>query len=154
MYDKILAPVDGSTTSNLGLQEAIKLARLCGARLALVHVVDLMSYNIAAAADAGMTAEVWQALKDGGQEILNQGQAAVQAAGLACETRLVENLTGRVWELVLDEVKRSGANLLVLGTHGRRGVGRMLLGSDAEQIVRHTTVPVLLVRDPATGKAS
>jgi nucleotide-binding universal stress UspA family protein len=152
MYEKILVPVDGSPTSHLGLQEAIKLAKLCGARLLLIHVVDLMSYNIAAAADAGLSAEVWQALKEGGQEILAKSQAAVQAAGLACEIKLVENLAGRVSELVLDEVQHSGANLIVLGTHGRRGMGRMLLGSDAEQIVRHTTVPVLLVRDPAQGK--
>lgn len=148
MYDKILVPVDGSPTSNLGLQEAIKLAKLCGAKLQLIHVVDLMSYNIAAAADAGLSAEVWQALKEGGQGILAKSQAAVQAAGLDCEVKLVENLAGRVSELVLDEVRQTGASLVVLGTHGRRGMGRMLLGSDAEQIVRHTTVPVLLVRDP------
>jgi nucleotide-binding universal stress UspA family protein len=153
MYDKILVPVDGSPTSNRGLQEAISLARLCGARLRLLHVVDLMSYNLAAATDAGLSAEVWQALKDGGEQLLAKALATVQAAGLQADSKMVENLASRVSELVITEAGAWGAGLIVLGTHGRRGIGRLMLGSDAEQIVRHAPVPVLLVRDAETPPA-
>lgn len=152
MYEKILVPVDGSPTSNRGLQEAMRLAKLCGARLRLLHVVDLLSFNLAAAADAGLSSEIWQALKEGGQQILATAQATVQAEGLAVDVKLVENLSGRIADLVVDEARDWNAGLIVLGTHGRRGVGRMMLGSDAEQIVRHTAVPVLLVRDPPVPK--
>lgn len=149
MYDKILVPVDGSATSNQGLREAIKLAKLCGAQLRLIHVVDLLSYNLATASDASLSAEVWKALKDGGAQVLAQALATVTAEGLKADTKMFENLASRVSELVIDEARDWGAGLIVLGTHGRRGVGRMVLGSDAEQIVRHASVPVLLVR--ATG---
>jgi nucleotide-binding universal stress UspA family protein len=148
MYDKILVPVDGSPTSQRGLEEAMRLAKLCGAQLRLVHVVDLLSFNLAAAGDAGMTAELWDALKEGGQQILSRARDQVAAAGLAVDTHLFENLAGRVADLVVDEARQWGASLIVLGTHGRRGVGRLMLGSDAEQVARHASVPVLLVRAP------
>jgi nucleotide-binding universal stress UspA family protein len=148
MYDKILVPVDGSPTSQRGLEEAMRLAKLCGAQLRLVHVVDLLSFNLAAAGDAGMTAELWDALKEGGQQILARARDQVAAVGLAVDTHLFENLAGRVADLVVDEARQWGASLIVLGTHGRRGVGRLMLGSDAEQVARHASVPVLLVRAP------
>jgi nucleotide-binding universal stress UspA family protein len=148
MYEKILVPVDGSDTSRQGLAEAIKLARLCGAKLRLLHIIDLLSFSIAASADAGLSAEVLDALKQGGQKVLADAAAQAQAAGVAAETRLEEGLVGRVCDVVVEEATSWGAGLIVLGTHGRRGMGRMLLGSDAEQILRQAPVPVLVVRAP------
>ncbi len=58
--------------------------------------------------------------------------------------------TGRVAEAIVDEARESGCDLIVIGTHGRRGIGRALLGSDAENVLRHATVPVLLVRERAS----
>jgi len=148
MYSKILVPVDGSTPSNLGLAEAIKLARLCGARLRLLHVVDMMSFASFPNAGVGLTPEVFDLLHQGGQEILAKARATVEAAGLLVETQLSEGFASRVCDVVITEARDSGAELIVLGTHGRRGIGRALLGSDAELILRQAPVPVLLVRAP------
>ena len=71
----------------------------------------------------------------------------MQAAHVAVDTVLHENTSGRVAEIVADEATSWGADLVVLGTHGRRGVGRLILGSDAEQVLRLAPVPVLMVRD-------
>jgi nucleotide-binding universal stress UspA family protein len=153
MYSKILVPVDGSPTSNQGLDEAIKLAKLTGAHVKLLHVVDMLSF--ATSPEAGMAAapDLLTLLKEGGQGILAAARARVEAVGCHAETRLVDSLAGRVCDLVVDEAASWGADLIVIGTHGRRGVGRFLLGSDAEQIVRLSPVPVLLVRakEPAPG---
>lgn len=149
MYSKILVPVDGSPTSNLGLAEAIKLAKLAGAQLHLLHVVDMMSVTMSAEASMAASPSVFDMLREGGRLILDRAKAKAEAAGVPTQTTLLETLSGRVCDMVVDETGRSGAELIVLGTHGRRGVGRVLLGSDAEQIARLSPVPVLLVRGSA-----
>ena len=146
MYQRILVPVDGSPTSNAGLAEAIKLAKLTGARVRVLHVVDEMPSLMTAYSFATMPGDVFKMLKDAGQAVLEQARLTVHAAGIPVEATLFDSLTGRLCDRVAEQVQEWGADVIVLGTHGRRGVGRMLLGSDAEQIVRTATVPVLLVR--------
>ena len=146
MYEKILVPVDGSPTSQLGLHEAIQLARLSGGRIKLLHVVDEVSFMTSLEAGVTLTAEILDLLRAGGQEVIDKALAEVRTAGLEADSELFESYAGRVSDLVITKAKEWGAQLIVLGTHGRRGVGRMLLGSDAEQIVRLSPVPVLLVR--------
>lgn len=146
MYERVLVPVDGSSTSNQGLDEAIKLARLTGAKISLLHVVDLWAFAATPYAGMAMTPDLMAQLKEGGQATLDTAKARVQAAGGAAETQLFDNMASRVCDIVVDEAKRWKADLIVIGTHGRRGVGRLVMGSDAEQIVRSAPVPVLLVR--------
>jgi nucleotide-binding universal stress UspA family protein len=146
MYQKILVPVDGSATSSRGLQEAIKLAKLTGARLRLVHVVDEISFATGMEAATMVTSEMMQMLREGGEIVLRRAQARVEKSGLRVDTVLCDSIAGRVCDHVIEQAAAWRADLIVLGTHGRRGFGRMLLGSDAEMIVRLATVPVLLVR--------
>jgi nucleotide-binding universal stress UspA family protein len=146
MYQRILVPVDGSATSNRGLSEAMALGKLAGARLRLIHVVDELSFAIAAGAAAGYVGEYIEMLRGGGEEILAAAKAKVEAAGLEVETVLRDGFGGRVCDQVVDEAKTWPAELIVIGTHGRRGAGRLLIGSDAERILRLAPVPVLLVR--------
>ena len=146
MYQRILVPVDGSPTSNRGLAEAIALARLTGARLRLVHVVDELSFAIGAGALAGYSGDYITLLRDGGAEILDAAKAQVEAAGLPVDTLLRDSFAGRVCDHVVEAAKAWDAQLIVIGTHGRRGAGRVFMGSDAEQILRQAPVPVLLVR--------
>lgn len=146
MYQKILVPVDGSPTSNEGLAEAIKLGRLTGARLRLLHAVDMLSITLTPEASMSTSPALIDLLKEGGQDVLNKAKAMVLEGGLAADTVLKDTLAGRVADLVVDEAKHWGADLIVIGTHGRRGVGRLVLGSDAEQVLRLSPVPVLLVR--------
>ena len=147
MYQRILVPVDGSTTSNLGLKEAIELAKVCGAQLRLVHVVDEMSLAMAMNAYSGYVGDWLSLLRDAGKTIVDASLQTATAAGIEADSRMFDNLSGGINDLILAEADRWNAGLIVLGTHGRRGPRRWLLGSTAEAIVRRATVPVLLVRD-------
>ena len=146
MYQRILVPVDGSPTSNAGLTEAIKLAKLTGARLRLLHRSHEMPYVMSAEGYGSVAVDMNAYLKEVGTSILEKARIQVEAQGLAVDSVLLDTYGTRLSELVVKQVEEWGADLIVLGTHGRRGVGRLLLGSDAEQIVRTATVPVLLIR--------
>jgi nucleotide-binding universal stress UspA family protein len=152
MYERILVPIDGSPTSELGLQEAVRLAKLTGARLRLLHVTDVLSLAIAGEAYGGPAGDLLSETRKEGEALLRRAKAAVEAQGVAADVVIFDNASGRVAELVVDDAMKSRADLIVVGTHGRRGVGRLMLGSDAEQIVRSAPVPVLLVRDKAGSK--
>ena len=149
MYQRILVPVDGSPTSNAGLAEAIKLAKLTGARVRVLHVVDETAFLMSGDSFTPMSGDVFTLLKEAGQAVLEAAREQVNAAGIAVDAALFDGFRGRLSERVAEQVKEWGADVIVVGTHGRRGVGRMLMGSDAEQIVRTATVPVLLVRGTA-----
>ena len=146
MYQRILVPIDGSPTAACGLAEAIKLGQLTGAHLRLLHVVDELSFALSASQGMTLTGDVLNLLREAGAELLAQGAARVKAAGLAVDTVLKDSFEGRVSDLVIEEAGIWPADLIVLGTHGRRGVGRLFMGSDAETIVRSAPVPVLLLR--------
>jgi nucleotide-binding universal stress UspA family protein len=146
MYERILVPVDGSPTSNAGLDEAIRLAKLTGARVRLVHVVDQLPFVLVADMYGGLSGQVVDLLNEAGRKVLDDAHARVAAAGVEVDNRLFESLDQPLCERVLEQVRSWGADLIVLGTHGRRGVRRALLGSDAEMILRSAPVPVLLVR--------
>ncbi|HXD05181.1 MAG TPA: universal stress protein [Burkholderiaceae bacterium] len=156
MYQRILVPVDGSPTSHAGLLEAMKFARLTGARLRLLHVVDEMPYVLSAGGYAPLSSNVFDLMRDAGEKILNADRDEVERAGIEVDTALYDSLSGRLSERVAEEAVKWSADLIVIGTHGRRGLRRAVIGSDAEQIVRTSSVPVLLVRDrsesaPAQG---
>ena len=153
MYKRILVPVDGSATSNAGLAEALKLARLTGASLRLLHVVDDMPFILGADSMGAMTGDLFSLLREGGERILASARATVEAEGVGVDTQLFDSMDGRLSDRVAQQVAEWQADLIVLGTHGRRGVGRMLLGSDAEQVIRTATVPVLLVRSSGEAEA-
>ena len=156
MYTRILVPVDGSAPSNRGLEEALKLAKLTGAQLLLLHVVDELSAAMGMAGFSTVSTDVFALLKEGGEQVLKEARIKAEGQGIPVQAVLVENFSGRLCDVVAQQVKSSGSDLLVLGSHGRRGVGRLVLGSDAEQIIRSSLVPVLVVRaedEPAVGAA-
>ena len=149
MYQNILVPVDGSATANLGLDEAVKLARLTSGRIRLVHVIDELSMMVGLEWGAAMPLNALQQLRDGGQAILEAATSRVRKQGVEVDTVLIDNLSSRVADQVLRQAAEWPAELIVLGTHGRRGLPRLLMGSDAEQIIRLATMPVLMVRGTA-----
>ena len=148
MYQRILVPIDGSATSDLGLNEAIRLAQLTHARLHLIHVIDEMSFALAVDSYGYYAGELLELLQKDGAEILEKGLATVREKGLPVDGMLYENLEKTVQQRVIAEADSWKADLIVIGTHGRRGVRRMVLGSSAEGILRTAPVPVLLVRAP------
>lgn len=148
MYKRILVPIDGSPASNLGLEEAIKLAKDQNATLRLLHVLNewLMISPDSTGANPG---DIQQELRAAGDALLNEADARARAAGVSATTALVEQIGSPVGAAIVRHAEEWPADLLVCGTHGRRGVRRLVLGSDAEYIVRHTRIPVLLRRYPA-----
>ena len=146
MYQRILVPIDGSPTSQQSLAEAIRLAKLTGGQLRLLHMVDALSLTMTLGAYGIVTGDIHDDLQKEGQKILEDARQQVLGAGVAADICLQEGARSRLADIVLEQVKAWPADLVVLGTHGRRGVGRMLLGSDAEQVARSSPVPVLLVR--------
>jgi nucleotide-binding universal stress UspA family protein len=149
MYQRILVPIDGSATAQRGLAEAIALARVTGGRLHLLHVVDERSFALGADGFSGMSVDLLALRREGGASILANAVAEVETAGLQVDGVLKDSLAGRVRDLVLAEAAEWPADLIVIGTHGRRGARRLFMGSDAEQVLRQASVPVLLVRQPA-----
>jgi len=147
MYQRILVPVDGSPLSMGGLDAAIGLAKLTGGALGLIHVTDEQTFALAGESAGG---DVLDIVKAEGERILEDGKAHAEAQGVPVSTRLVESLGVSVAEAVIEHARGWQADLIVLGTHGRRGVVRLLLGSDAEQIARTAPVPVLLTRQEVT----
>lgn len=145
MYQRILVPVDGSPTSLQGLAEAIRLAQTTGGQIRVLHMVDPLSIAMAVGSYA-ISADVLDQLRADGEQILQDARAQAVAAGVAADTVLDDGVHGRLADRVAEQVRTWPADVVVLGTHGRRGVGRLLLGSDAEQVLRTTRVPVLLVR--------
>jgi nucleotide-binding universal stress UspA family protein len=145
MYAKILVPVDGSATSARGLKEAVALARVVKAKLRLIHVVNELI--IAPAYAAGMqSGQVIDSMRAHGKTVLQDAEKLVRAAGLDVDSTMIESVGGPAGDIIVEQAAKWGAELIVLGTHGRRGLRRVVLGSDAEHVVRHAAVPVLLVR--------
>ena len=145
MYEKILVPVDGSDPAAGGLAEAIKIAKSFGGRIRLVHVVNEFIID-ATYGPGAYTNDILKSLRDIGAGILKDAEALVRKAGVAAESVLLESIGGPAAEPIAEQARQWPADLIVMGTHGRRGFARLALGSDAEEVVRIMPVPVLLVR--------
>jgi nucleotide-binding universal stress UspA family protein len=150
IYKRILVPVDGSQTSIAGLKEAVKLAKHLRAKLCLLHVVDqTIVFNTP---EGGINLEpILDEMKRGGKRLLRKAEKLASAQGVKPDSELRESAGARVADVIVERAKRWRSDLIVMGTHGRRGVNRMLMGSDAELVVRNAPAPVLLVR--ARGRA-
>ena len=149
MYRKILVPIDGSPTAQRGFEEALGLARVMGATLLLVNVMDPYPVSVEWA-----SASTWQLIADGmrqhGRSLIDRARSTAIDVGVAAETKLMESSAGRVADALIELVREAGCDLIVMGTHGRRGFNHLVMGSDAERVVRESPVPVLLVRHPDT----
>ena len=145
MFKRILVPVDGSETSNKALVAALQLAREGDARVRVIHVLDEMAYLTG----YEFTTEALDQARRSAQKTVDDALAIAQSAGVAVDSRLLETPGRRLGDVVAEEARAFEADLVAVGTHGRRGVSRVLLGSGAEQVIRVAPVPVLAVRAPA-----
>jgi nucleotide-binding universal stress UspA family protein len=145
MYQHVLVPVDGSQISDLALREATRLISAATAELRILHVVEAVKPLI----DVELlnVEALRQAVHDAGLKILARAEAVAREAGVAATTRLVEAPpSARIASVIAEEARAWPADLIVIGTHGRRGVDRLLLGSVAEGVLRLASSPVLLIR--------
>jgi nucleotide-binding universal stress UspA family protein len=151
MYKRILVAVDGSHCSDLALDHAIGLAAICDAELQVVHVIDngYLKYDMGYVDLTDLRA----GLIKGGEALLAEAQEKAKARHVRCQTVMIDEIValGDIAHQIRQLVESSAVELVVLGTHGRHGVSRLLLGSVAESLARQCPVPVLLVR--AAGEA-
>ncbi len=150
MFKKILVPIDGSRTSRLGLDEAIKLARNQGSTLYLLHILEEQPIL----QDPGMTGGTFiddflNSVRESGKQVVSDAEVAARKAGVRVKSVIVESFSNLTADLIVSYAKTLKVDLIVLGTHGRRGLKRLVMGSDAEGVVRNTPVPVLLLRSSA-----
>jgi nucleotide-binding universal stress UspA family protein len=142
MYKRILVPVDGSEQSTQALAVALQLAAQGGGRVRVIHALDELAYLTGFEASSN----VLTLAREYGRKILDEALASAQAAGVPADSQLLEGMGHRLGDNVAEAARGWDADLVVVGTHGRRGIGRALLGSGAEQVIRTAPVPVLSVR--------
>ncbi|HET6802846.1 MAG: universal stress protein [Betaproteobacteria bacterium] len=150
MFEHVLVAVDGSATGNRGLKAAIGLASDQKATLTILHAVDDMA-GVSYVGDMGYvpTGYVDKLLDDlraNGRKVLTKAEALARAGGVDAKVLLVETKGRTIADVILAQARKVRADVIVLGTHGRRGLRRVVMGSDAEAVLRDARVPVLMVR--------
>jgi nucleotide-binding universal stress UspA family protein len=146
MYQHILVPIDGSATAERGLREAIGIAAEQKARLRVLTVVDTLTLGMVEMSSVLDVQGVLADLRRQGEQRLADAEARAREAGVKVTTVLREVKGGGVADAIVAETREHACDLVVMGTHGRRGMRRLTLGSDAELVLRTSPVPVLLVR--------
>ena len=150
MFRNLLVAFDGSPPSLRGLKAAVALARDQEATLHVVHVIDQSSIALSYEGEIYLPPSYVDAaiegLRETGRKVLAKAEALARREDQAIRPLLVTTRGEAVAEAILRAVKKTHADLIVLGTHGRRGLRRVVLGSDAEAVLREARVPVLVVR--------
>jgi nucleotide-binding universal stress UspA family protein len=140
MYKRILVPLDGSEPSTAALKEALRLADEQGARVCLTHVYERIRHVVTEGA-----VDLTPSLRREGEKLLAAASVQARKAGVKATTALIAAGNRRIPAVIIEQAAAAGADLIVIGTHGRRGFERLVLGSVAEGVARRATVPVLLL---------
>ena len=157
MFQTILVAVDGTRQANRALVSATALAKNQNAKLHILHVIDEMTMSVMIDPTGIGVAEYIRAslkhLNELARKVIADAEKAAKKEVSNVVARIVSNRGMTVADAILRYARKVGADVIVLGTHGRRGIGRLLMGSDAESVVRNAKVPVLLVRSPDMRRA-
>ena len=145
LYKKILVPLDGSPTSELALSHAIALARDAGAALVVLMAYDPYPYIAAAAEYGSYQVQLAEDLRLEAEHTVTAACARVAAANLPEASHVAESQ--KVWRSILDFAQSDKADLIVMGSHGRSGLDKLVMGSVSQRVLQHTHLPVLVVRD-------
>jgi nucleotide-binding universal stress UspA family protein len=145
VYLHLLVPVDGSDASKAGLREVVRIATPDLSRIRLVHVIDSSvgrdSYDPQTVGDT-----IIQASRDSGAAILAEAREVLTKDDLHVECVLIESHGERVPNRIIAQAREWPADLIIMGSHGRRGLARVVIGSNAAEVFRESPVPLLLVR--------
>ncbi len=148
MYKRIMVAIDDSFVTSKVLDSAIESARQHGAKLAICHALDqtIFAQREAAIMLSKSVGQVTLNLKESAQEFVGKAAAIAREAGIDVETLIVESELGHVADMLANAAADWQADLLIVGTHSRRGIERFFVGSVAEQLVRKARTSLLLVR--------
>ncbi|APX69995.1 MULTISPECIES: universal stress protein [unclassified Brucella] len=149
MYKRILIATDGSELADKGVKQGVTLAKETGAGVVFVSVTELLpSYGIVVAAEWASSPVAFQeyreAISKAAADILQKAEAEADAAGINAETVHVENQSAA--QGIVEAAKAKDCDLIVIASHGRRGVNKLLLGSQAAEVLSLSTVPVLVIK--------
>lgn len=144
MYRNILIPTDGSEITTKAVSAAIELARTLGARLSTISVKEPFPYSAISEMQPVPPQEFFDAQERIAASRVKSVVSAANAAGLDCSAFTVEAL--HPWEAIIDHANAQGCDLIVMASHGRRGVAAFLLGSETQRVLIHSKVPVLVVK--------
>ena len=144
MFQRILVPTDGSDITAKAVQTGISLAKSLGATLHTISVKEPFPYSAISEMQPTPPQEFFDAQERIAGQRVKDVLAACEAAGVPCEGHTVEAL--HPWEAIIDHAKLNNCAVLVMASHGRRGVSALLLGSETQKVLTHSTIPVLVVR--------
>lgn len=144
MYKRIIVPTDGSDITAKALEQALALAQELGAQIFAISVKEPFPYSAVSEMQPTPPQEFFDAQERIAQTRLKAVLAAAEKAGVAAEAHSIEAL--HPWEAIIEHAKRMEADLVVMASHGRRGVQALLLGSETQKVLTHSTIPVLVVR--------
>jgi nucleotide-binding universal stress UspA family protein len=144
MFQRILVPTDGSDITAKAVSTAISLAKSLGAKVYTISVKEPFPYSAISEMQPTQPQEFFDAQERIAAKRVHTVVEACKAAGMPCEAHTVEAL--HPWEAIIDHAKRQECDLVVMASHGRRGVAALLLGSETQKVLTHSQVPVLIVR--------
>ena len=149
MYKHILVPTDGSALSDKAVGAAIRLAKLTGARITAFHAVEPYPLQGAYAAEASGVAELQpekfaERSEQYAKRVLAAVASAANAANVACATAYATSRSAA--EAIVDKARKEECDIIVMASHGRRGLEGFLLGSETQKVLTHTSIPVLVYR--------
>jgi nucleotide-binding universal stress UspA family protein len=144
MYQRILVPTDGSDITAKAVATAVALAKQSGASLATLCVKEPFPYSAISEMQPVPPQEFYDAQERIAADRVKAVMAAAAAAGVACEGATVEAL--HPWEAILDQARAKGCDLIVMASHGRRGMAALLIGSETSRVLTHSSLPVLVVK--------
>ena len=145
MFKHILVPVDGSATALQAVDTAIGLAKAHGSRVTAIFVVDPYPFTGVGTDFAYGQAECLSAATAEANTAIKAAKARFEAAGIAVESSVIESHSA--WRGVVEAAESAGADLIVMGSHGRKGLEKLVLGSVTQAVLSHTKRSVLVVRD-------
>ena len=144
MFKHILIPIDDDTGSRRAIEQAVALAHNVGARVTGLHV--MMEFN-----PVGIVEELIEPSPDQlrqlarayADKLFSPLVHEAECAGVACETIAVQG--DQPWKTIVAKAAESGCDLIVMASHGRHGLAKFMLGSETQQVLTHTGIPVLVV---------
>ncbi|MDP1567558.1 MAG: universal stress protein [Polaromonas sp.] len=145
MFKHILLPVDGSSTSLMAVEKARGLAQAFGSTVTLIYVIDPYAFSGVGTDFAYGQAQYLDAATAEASGALGGATKSLEAAGIPVNASIVESHT--IYRGILETAGSVGADLIVMGSHGRRGLEKLVLGSVAAQVLAHAHLPILIVRD-------
>ena len=144
MFQRILVPTDGSEISQQAARTAIGLAKSLGAEIHTICVKEPFPYGAVAELQPTPPQEFFDAQERTAAKNVRAVIDACDAAGVVCQAKTVEGL--QAWEAIVDHAAAEHCDLLVMGSHGRSGFASLFMGSETQDVLKHTTIPVLVVR--------